>query len=1057
MNLYSISTVCLLKHYNQDYLLHSLRTDFTGANGVGKSIIADLFQIVFIGDPRHIKFATEGVDKKKRRIENLPYESGVGYVFFNVELAEGRFITLGAAIFSQGHQPIKTFIITSSISLDIDKLENYTFGKEELLYSKDFLGTNGQPYAPDDLARILPDSHQLYMHYFSSREEKNEYYGWLYKNEILPINLVKEGNLRAFAKVIQSFSKSKALNIDNSYSLIEYLFEEDEVEISQEYDNQEQAIAKLLHQFKLTKGQINDISTKQRMLKKLKQYNVEKDDAGLKLDTARYIEVLHRQKAIGNELLQIGKTVAFDQQRLKFLKGRTVKYARLEQLAESLSRAEYRKFSNLTSWPTMFSRLEDLKDEEQQILGIDTNGLMFQLMPDRVTELLAIDAAIYEESIENSREVLMRYATVETMEQAKIEQDAWLRDREREVASTEQELLQFQYTIEQVEGNNIFLNALSNSSGLNKAKQAVALYLRDVSLSKPLHPTAGMRYTTSKSLLEELEMSADDANGGWWIKTGPLFEFVPEASELLPGLNLEKTNNIDELKQMLNARLIECKQQKSRLQSIANGVLPEGFADYHYDIDLSDATKLRTHVRAAALCAIVNYKVTDLRTQISREQEKIKKAKQDFDITLEGMEYDLLRRQLEENYQRLHKRYEKLKSGNDKEKADIYNINISLPMQQQKYEQVSEVLKELDGRRADLHQGFLNKYPGLPLPEPDLDIPWSIDLAELEEVYRKAAVAYTNEYNQVVGQFEETKQSTDIRVDEQIRNNTYSFDILEQALLGRKIRTLDDVTGHLETLNAELLSIADDLLGNLVKVFGKTESYFDRYKELVQSLNNFFKGKLISGRFYFQIDFNTAHKMDIKWIEHLRKLPLNLSGVGEFEDVKPDQIIEELYMKYSGNKSRVSLTDLLNPKRYFQLKGKLTDERHRETSGSTGESYTALALLGIARLSVVQDGDRPGLRFIILEESATLDNVNFGLFPEIAKQYGYQIITMTPKPYAVGDDGGWYIHQLIPGKSNQDINYPKIMSYFRTNRTKMDLSSFLKTRPNELADIQITS
>ena len=40
--IYSISTVGILKHFNQDYLLHPLRTDFTGGNGVGKSIIADL-------------------------------------------------------------------------------------------------------------------------------------------------------------------------------------------------------------------------------------------------------------------------------------------------------------------------------------------------------------------------------------------------------------------------------------------------------------------------------------------------------------------------------------------------------------------------------------------------------------------------------------------------------------------------------------------------------------------------------------------------------------------------------------------------------------------------------------------------------------------------------------------------------------------------------------------------------------------------------------------------------------------------------------------------------
>lgn len=48
--IYSISTVGIVMHYNQDYLLHPVRTDFTGRNGIGKSLIADLLQIIFIAD-----------------------------------------------------------------------------------------------------------------------------------------------------------------------------------------------------------------------------------------------------------------------------------------------------------------------------------------------------------------------------------------------------------------------------------------------------------------------------------------------------------------------------------------------------------------------------------------------------------------------------------------------------------------------------------------------------------------------------------------------------------------------------------------------------------------------------------------------------------------------------------------------------------------------------------------------------------------------------------------------------------------------------------------------
>lgn len=264
--LYSISTVCLLKHYNQDYLLHTLRTDFTGSNGVGKSIIADLFQIVFIADTKYIKFATEGIDKKGRKIEKLPYQSGIGYVFFNIEVVTGKYIVIGAAIFAQGNTLVKPFIITSSIDYNNKTIEQNSFSPDKLFFSKDFIKPNGEAHTLDDLARIAPDKHNLYVHSFNTKEERINYYDWLYKNELISINLVKESNLKAFAKVIQSFSKSKSLDIDNSNSLIEYLFEENEYEIEQEYKQQEQAVQKLLHNFKTTKGNISDISSKQKNL-----------------------------------------------------------------------------------------------------------------------------------------------------------------------------------------------------------------------------------------------------------------------------------------------------------------------------------------------------------------------------------------------------------------------------------------------------------------------------------------------------------------------------------------------------------------------------------------------------------------------------------------------------------------------------------------------------------------------------------------------------------------------------------------------------------------------
>ena len=1041
--LHSLSTVCLLKHYNQDYRLHPLRTDFTGSNGVGKSIIADLFQVVFLADTRHIKFATEGLDKKGRKIETLPYESGIGYVFFNVEVKSGAFVTIGAAIFAQGNTIVKPFIITSSIDYEKVPLDLNTFPANKLFRSTNFLNQNREAYTLDDLARIAPEKYQLYVHSFGTREEKASYYDWLYQNGLLPINLVKEGNLKAFAKVIQSFSKSKTLDIGNSKSLIEHLFEEDEQEITQEYSQQEQTIRKLLHNFKTTKGQIQDISDKQLDLTRLKGYDEGRKKAEHDLAFATYITTSRQKAKKQEEVNRKNKEIKQKEERFEELQNKAGKFFSLVTKINQLSKKAQHAFTELASSQSLFTRLEKLQAEDRLLDIIETGGLITS-DPDNAPDLLGRDAKLYTDTIQKSASVLKRYTSMEALEEKKKEQDRWLREQIRSLEDKEKQLSDFQQLLKDTAQNSLFIKTLAVTNSLSKPQQAVLVYLRQILLSKPVSASSGDRYTHSVDLIQNLRIEVDKDNKGWWIQTGDLFEFVPETSTLLPDLSETKFQSPLQLKDYLQRQSEILNQQKAIYDSLSNGIIPKDFSAYDFDEELSDATKLSNHKLAAQFCSVISEKKRVIKSQQTREIEEIQKAKDKYGISAEDIEYEALLNETRRRRDILQNRHEKLKKSYDYEQTEISGFITSMPLLNETYKTILAEFQNANSAFKEAESKYKDKYPQTQAP--DIDTVLQEDIATLESVFSNAAGTYINYYNQLLGKYEETKDRRSISVNEQIDNKNYSFEILEQALLGNRIRTLDEVTGYLEGLNTELLSITEDLLRSLVKVFGKTETYFDKYRKLVQDLNDFFIDKLISNRFNFRIDFNTIPKLDIKWIEHLRKSAHNLATSSATGDVAPEKFIEDFYLQFSGNKTRILIDDLLNPKRYFSLKGKLTDELGRENSGSTGESYTAIALLGIARLSIVQDGERPGLRFIILEESATLDNVNFNMFPTIAKQYGYQIITMTPKPYAIGGDEGWFIHQLIPGKENKDINFHKVMSYFRTNKTQIELDNYLITK-----------
>ena len=225
---------------------------------------------------------------------------------------------------------------------------------------------------------------------------------------------------------------------------------------------------------------------------------------------------------------------------------------------------------------------------------------------------------------------------------------------------------------------------------------------------------------------------------------------------------------------------------------------------------------------------------------------------------------------------------------------------------------------------------------------------------------------------------------------------------------------------------------------------------------MVTELNFFFQENKISHGYSFRIDFNDRKDISIDWISKMReRAKVQRFGADLFSDLEgintadssPEKLIISIAQAFSQARN-CELEDLLNPKYYFELRVGLFDEKNNKYSGSGGQAYTALALLCIGRLSVIQrEKDRPGVRFIIIEELSNIDDTNFGLFPQIAEQFGYQLLTMTPKPFGTYSEDNWFLHMLVRGK-DKDINYQP-MSFFKTKNTKKLLKDYLEVTPNE--------
>src|ERR1035437_10443301 len=98
--IHSLSTLGVIYHFNSNYVFHSLRTDFSGEGGSGKTMIADMIQLILVG-PGVYKSATEANDDRPLEgiiLKPKSNQYGAGYIVLNVEVAPKKFIGIGVFI-----------------------------------------------------------------------------------------------------------------------------------------------------------------------------------------------------------------------------------------------------------------------------------------------------------------------------------------------------------------------------------------------------------------------------------------------------------------------------------------------------------------------------------------------------------------------------------------------------------------------------------------------------------------------------------------------------------------------------------------------------------------------------------------------------------------------------------------------------------------------------------------------------------------------------------------------------------------------------------------------
>lgn len=1091
--IYSLSTVGVRQHNNSDYLLHQTRTDFTGDNGLGKSIIADLMQLIFVPKRDMWRPGTEGVGKNDRKIEGIPLNKDYvthAYTFMNIERYQGHFVTIGAYIPKNSRLPVRPFIVQKSDDFESKTLLSF----DKPLKASDFINEKKQVLDLKELKDHLLHRYDLHVKDFINHDEIQIYYELLYKNQLVPIDLTKENNLKTYAKILQSFSRAKTLDINNSRSLQNFLFEDNDI-IKQIFEEQKDQLVSYIRQYNKNRRQINDLEVKQAKLTNLQtlfecfqQTKVEFLKADAVVASLTYLDAQNI-----TEENEVRYNSAMASYRKSHDEVKTLTESILRLYNEVMVTSEVLK-SKLTQ------ELPTLSDERIDQKRVDANklwGLVSQLEQiapifKKYETVKAIQTKLADQvRIKEQKKKLDTLKAIKNFEAFKNSE--WSKNIGNAYEYYQQQFIELPQTIAGLKnlleiyqsdtGSDTFLHwAIDQKKALTLGQETVLMHMKDIMLSKPKKNEPGYKYTENPAALMN---SFEETKDGVWMMLGEIREFVPFVEN-------QKFDNAKSLKTTIQKDRESVKEQivnaQKELETIT--ALSRELTEIGYNAEFLEAYNCSAEIETfefdealteAIIPVIKNnfeslqnfdslyeqYKaandeataLTKRQTELSIDLENVNRDLNNYEMFIANNYKNAKRKDFEVDSTVEEKTIEELKRSKQaisnqiealtaqKENAErniIANEGIIESTKERKKQlggEIEKLAKVFDEKRNTLERETEFKFEDLLADSHNYS---EKVLKRLEAEYYEGRRSYEQEFTRIAQSFEETKDQKNA----ELENDRFNFHTLVKVLCGKL--GLDGMAPELVKLNEEIKKFGDLQVAIIINVFSQVEKQYNSLRRLVTELNFFFSENKISNGYSFRIDFNDRKDISIDWISKMReRAKVQRFGADLFSDVQgintndnsPESLIVSIAQAFSQARN-CELEDLLNPKYYFELRVGLFDDKNNKYSGSGGQAYTALALLCIGRLSVIQrEKDRPGVKFIIIEELSNIDDTNFGLFPQIADQFGYQLLTMTPKPFGSYTEDNWFLHMLVRGK-DKDINYQP-MSFFKTKNTKKLLKDYV--------------
>jgi hypothetical protein len=1055
--IHSLGTINIIHHQQFDYKLHPFRTDFTGDSAVGKSIITDLLQLIIIGSTEY-ESSTTGQDE--RPFNTLVIESSekgdYGYAYLNIEVAKEEYLLMGCYI-ERNAKMSQAFIVQGG--LDFEQRKFQPFYRPFVV--EDFVNEGNLLTLADLDAKLNQTEHygcQIYQHF-------KDYHEALFKNDLLPIDIAgSKSALQDYAKILQAFSR-KGISVKNDVKLQEFLFGREQSQIY--YQTYLEAVKKFedsVSMHRNNKAYIESLKIKSDSIEKLyelKKVMDKSQKAFIEVDWNYQKHTKTENKKNIKSLLKNHLDARYSLDGLNELKTN-----KLREVQEQINEQKPKEEELRATFDTYHSRVQRLNSAKtiKEELELATDAQLRDAVSSYL-EKQKFDLALTTlKSKLKETGLAMAFNELDFTKDLKHivdQQDDTIKDLEEKLSLAE-ELIKFN---DFNDPKTLSYWILNRGKACSPIEESVLRHFQDLNTVMPKSPKINSRYIPQPQQLISVLDNEDIkvADGHFWLDLSGLKIYIKnvenqifdtdDSSKIKAVLLETQKENQEQLRQFEN-QLNYIKKLRSFLLNqvlqIPNAI-PAWLARENKDIATTAKTELAKIATENIDQIIEDLKDEDQLKKLYEEAKKQKEAHSQMLRNLQTIEDQLPQIEtvtidgLEDNLKELLEKYQVLQKSSNK-KFVFRDRTFSLDYQKE-YRKQTDILNEIEqiDELLDAYDDAKNRFLEIETVFPE----WLSEFTEVkitQEDYDSALGKYTTSSEAYTKQFDAMLIAYQLQDKYAQFENDKNFMKLVRFLLPHSLfkqilfveaAVIPKILEHLEDINDDIARLNQNKLRSIRDILQVLRSAINDQVSHSRKMNSFFKEDyaIISGDNTASLKADLRNDISLQWINNflvnIGQLDYGIFGHENSLTSKMDDLptIEEkilsAYKEYSSTPlPNVTVRELLNPFSYYTLDYKLLTKSGKKNSGSTGQTYSSIALLCIAKLSLIKDGkvnDNRGLRYLSIDEAEGIGS-NFDMLEDLADKYDYQVISIGINPNRLSRKNQ-YIYRLSKRKEHDRINH----------------------------------